>query len=65
MLKNEVTVGDPATAYYRKCSAFTTLLRNDVEGIDLTEVKTPACDRDTAGRQRYCKRGRHLTYEKS
>jgi len=39
MLKNKVTDGDPKTAYYRKCSAFTTLSKEDVAKIDLTDVK--------------------------
>lgn len=39
MLKNKVTEGDPATAYYRKFSAFTTLSIEDVENIDFKKVK--------------------------
>lgn len=39
MFKNRVTDGDPKTAYYRKCSAFTTLSVEDVNAIDMSKVK--------------------------
>lgn len=39
MMKNKVEDGDPATAYFRKSSAFTTLSKADVDAIDFSEVK--------------------------
>lgn len=39
MMKNKVVEGDPATAYYRNFSAFTTLSTHDVEQIDFDGVK--------------------------
>lgn len=39
MMKNKVDEGDPATAYYRNFSAFTTLSIEDVEQINFNEVK--------------------------
>jgi 2-dehydro-3-deoxygluconokinase len=39
MLKNKVEEGDPATAYYRKSSAFSTLSVDDVQAIDFSSVR--------------------------
>ncbi|PRY83694.1 sugar kinase [Alkalibacterium olivapovliticus] len=38
MLKNKVSSGDPVTAYYRRCSAFTSLSVEDIENIDVSTV---------------------------
>ena len=39
MLKSKVSVGDPVTSYYRKGSAFSNMNVEDIEKIDLEEVK--------------------------
>lgn len=39
MLKSKVSEGDPVTAYYRKSSAFTTLSKENIAGIDFSKVK--------------------------
>lgn len=39
MYKNKVKTGDPATLYYRKGSAASTLSVKDVEGIDFSQFK--------------------------
>lgn len=39
MLKNKVSDGDPITAYYRRCSAFTTLSVEDIKNVDVSSVK--------------------------
>lgn len=38
MLKNKVSQGDPVTAYYRRCSAFTTLSVEDIQSIDVASA---------------------------
>lgn len=38
-LKEKVEQGDPAVAYYRKNSAYSTLTKEDVEAIDFSKVK--------------------------
>lgn len=38
-LKEKVEEGDPATAYYRRNSAYSTLTKEDVEAIDFSKVK--------------------------
>ncbi|MFO8069953.1 MAG: sugar kinase [Alkalibacterium sp.] len=39
MLKNKVSDGDPITAYYRRCSAFTTLSVDDLRNVDVSSIK--------------------------